>query len=170
MSTVTQEEIQSFVMPSVKLGLAVSWFANGLRSGPYQVAFVIRVSHRNVHLVTATRGIFEAVRHIDDPKLQLNADQRESGAWDFTDDHKYRIQEMTKLTERVGRIERAVATLLKKMEKPKTQRKSSPGLSDYRRLRQQVVDAGIPVKGKPSKSWLLSELEKVSNSPEKTQE
>ncbi len=86
---VEQSAIENFQMPYVKVGQPVLWFPGGLRTGkdPH-VAFVLKASQRNMSLKTIGGMRYDAVRHIDDPKLKMNEDQRENGAWDYTDEFK----------------------------------------------------------------------------------
>ena len=100
----TKAAIKAYSMPKVALGTPVLWRSRKGREP--QIAFVFRVSARNVHLATAMSGIKEAVRHEDDPKLRLNADQREMGAWDFTDHHKQQMKEREELLQRIEALER----------------------------------------------------------------
>lgn len=113
LDTMLIDKIESFVMPYVSAGVPVKWFPFGVRDGrDTEIAFVVKASGRNVNLRTAAGGFKSAVRHVDDPKLSLNAAQRESGAWDFTDDwyqsNKNRSdieKRLAQLNERVGKLE-----------------------------------------------------------------
>lgn len=87
------EDISNFTMPRPSRGQCIAWYPNGTR-GDSETAFVLSVGKRNIVLRTATGIPMETVRHIDDPKLQLNAEQRASGAWDFTE-HDKKMNEMT---------------------------------------------------------------------------
>ena len=108
----TQEEIQSFQMPEVEVGTPVTFYSNGLKEGTEpRIGFILRISRsgRNVVIRTAEGGHYESVRHIDDPKLQLNSDHRENGGWDFTEFHKQECKEREELRARVAALEFSAA-------------------------------------------------------------
>lgn len=100
-----------YVMPPVRHGQVVAWYPPTGRQEP-ESAIVIRVAPRNVHLSTATRGVREAVRHVSDPKLRLNPEQREMGAWDYTDDYKTQLQEFQQIREHIAALQRQVNVLV----------------------------------------------------------
>jgi hypothetical protein len=111
MSIPTQDQILNFEMPTIKVGAPVSFYPTGQAEGQYpQLAFVVRISRsgRNVMLRNVNGQINEAVRNIEDPKLQLNSDHRENGAWDFTDEEKRIRTDREELLERVERLETAL--------------------------------------------------------------
>lgn len=87
----TQMDLDTFKPPRVRFGQPVAHYPKGLRDANRRpdLGWVIRVMERYVHLyVVASSGgpmVLECVRHVDDPKLTLNDDQRVNGAWDFTD-------------------------------------------------------------------------------------
>lgn len=102
------DPIHAFQMPKPCMGQPVTWWPAGTRDLPGETAFVIRVGRRNIILRTASGVCMETVRHIDDPKLKLNSDQRESGAWDFTEHDKSQLEH----GKRIPALEAQVADLL----------------------------------------------------------
>lgn len=100
--------IDAYVMPKPPKGSAVLWYPHGLKTEAPEVGFANKIGHRNL-VVALIGGVFkETVRHIDDPKLTLNAAQRENGAWDFTDETKERIalrSEIGTLRDKVAELE-----------------------------------------------------------------
>lgn len=89
MSQPTQEQIDSFRPPRAKQGQSVVFWPSGVRnSRTPSLGVVFYDNGRIVSLMeVALDGrilIREGVRHVDDPKLQLNETQRENGAWDFS--------------------------------------------------------------------------------------
>jgi hypothetical protein len=86
------ELVKAFTMPKACRGQAVTWYPSGAKSSAAETAFVLEVGKRNVVLQRASGLAIASVRHIDDPKLQLSAEQRESGAWDFTDEAKQMLE------------------------------------------------------------------------------
>lgn len=101
--------INAFEMPDVHRGATVLYYSSGLRDRHQSIATVIRVGARSLMVKTAEGHIKEAVRHINDPKLTLNSDQRESGAWDFTEEYLF----MQELADRVATLEQGVAPSVK---------------------------------------------------------
>jgi hypothetical protein len=87
----TQAEIDAFKAPDVLVGQDVVFYpmahVNSRRPSLGKVIWIgqnqriVNILETDQHGKTLVR---EAVRHIDDPKLKLNEDQRENGAWDFT--------------------------------------------------------------------------------------
>lgn len=87
----TQAEIDSFQAPDVLVGQDVVYYpmahVNSRRPSLGKVIWIgqnrriVNILEVDQHGKTLVR---EAVRYIKDPKLQLNEDQREAGAWDFT--------------------------------------------------------------------------------------
>lgn len=87
----TDEEINAFVAPEVLVGQDVVFYpmahVNSRRPSLGKVIWIgqnnriINILETDQHGKTLVR---ECVRHMDDPKLRLNEDQRENGAWDFT--------------------------------------------------------------------------------------
>lgn len=162
----TQEEIRTFVMPYVQVGESVMWYPSGFKSDRNgQIAWVFRTSGRNVHLATASMGIREAVRHVNDPKLKLNSDQREMGAWDFTDYAKKHRDEVKSLQDQVSELRRQVTALVtgshpatpQKPPRKKTERKRN-GFEVYRELKQKAIDLGVEVTGRPKIDWLQEQI------------
>jgi hypothetical protein len=103
-----RDAIEAFVMPKPEIGQGVTWYSSGTRSGPGEMAFVLEVGRRNIVLQRASGTAEASVRHVDDPKLQLNEEQRATGAWDFTKRDKQLdrlLVEMTDLKERVKTLE-----------------------------------------------------------------
>lgn len=114
-ATLVEEEVRQkhdqliaeFVMPKPCRGQAVTWYSSGTRSGTGEMAWVLDIGRRNIIVNLASGVNMETVRHIDDPKLQLSADQRESGAWDFTEDSKVQLANV----KRIDALEAKVALL-----------------------------------------------------------
>lgn len=87
----TDAEINAFVAPAVLVGQDVVYYpmahVNSRRPSLGKVIWIGQNSRIvNIHEVDqhGKTLVREAVRHISDPKLKLNEDQREAGAWDFT--------------------------------------------------------------------------------------
>jgi len=118
MSSPTQEQIISFEMPKVKAGTAVLFYPTGRADSHLTVAFLVRTSRtgRNVMLKTVDGHVYDAVRHVTDPKLDINSDHRENGAWDFTDEHKQTRKECAEILSRIERLELALTPKTKKAE------------------------------------------------------
>lgn len=98
------QEIAAFVMPRPDRGQAVTWYASGTRDGVGEVAFVLEVGRRNLVVARASGLAMESVRHIDDPKLKLSVEQRESGAWDFTERDKQLDSQREQLADLTARL------------------------------------------------------------------
>jgi hypothetical protein len=150
-----RDEIRAFVMPQVALGTPVIWRPR--KGAEAEIAYVYRVGSRNVHLATATKGAKEAVRHENDPKLKLNPEQREMGAWDFTDFHKQQEAEKAVLMERLEQLERQISSLIRAGLKPKSSvaptpapKKPQPVDKEYEELKAKCSELGIMLRGRPN--------------------
>ncbi|MBR50184.1 MAG: hypothetical protein CMA83_01205 [Euryarchaeota archaeon] len=96
-----------FVMPSIEVGTPVSFYPHANTNMHPMLAFVSRVSRtgRNIMLRAHSGAVFEGVRHSDDPKLQWNADHRENGCWDYTDEWKRVEKERQEIKDRLDALE-----------------------------------------------------------------
>jgi|TARA_R100000808_G_C2154923_1_gene166444 hypothetical protein len=171
MNVPTLEEIQSFQMPSVQVGTPVEFYITGTREGTEpRIGFVLRISRsgRNVVIRTADGGHFDAVRHIADPKLQLNADQRENGAWDFTEFYKSELEERRNILERLEALEGTGPTPQNKIVAPAEipQEVESETVEEtYSGLRERAMELGIEFKGNPKRKWLEMKIGEATSQP-----
>ena len=160
MDAPTNEELHNFKMPEVVVGTPVTYYPTGMIEGSdVRVGFIIRVSRsgRNVVVRTADGGHFESVRHIDDPKLKLNVDHREAGAWDFTAFHKGELVERQEIMGRLDKLEgrkSATPPAPEKIEEP------------YSNLRAKAIELGIEFKGNPKRQWLEIKVAEYENQPQ----
>jgi len=160
-------EMEDFTMPHIQGGTTVLWYPFGIRDGNKpQVAIVTRVSGRNVNLFQMISGAnIQHSRHIDDPKLTLNADQRESGGWDYTDEFKDQVLWREEVARRLAAANSpmfpdkdADELVIEKKPVAKSVPKGREILDDYVVLRRKAIEAGVIVRGNPKKKWLLTQL------------
>ena len=103
----TPEQIaHEFVMPEVQLGTAVMFHPNHDLTHPH-LGWIVRLGKtgRNCVIRTSDRMVHDGVKHVSDPRLDWNNDHRESGSWDFTDEHKRLEKEREELKARVAALE-----------------------------------------------------------------
>ena len=112
-------------------------------------------------LRAAGGGYYESVRHIDDPKLKINSDHRENGAWDFTEYHKETKLAAATLDERLSRIE-DVMGVGKPIEEKVEKETTKPQEVKYKSLRDQALELGIEFKGNPKRQWLEEKVAALS--------
>jgi hypothetical protein len=153
----TVQEIQAFVMPSVGIGETVVWYRHGTRNSQHEIATVYKRSARNVHLLTATNGVREGVRHIDDPKLQLNPEQREMGAWDTSEFNRDLQAQIADMQDDLKELKRGMAAMIAK-PKAKPVVNENGGFAQYRRLLEKAESLGIAMEGRPKKDWLVEQI------------
>ena len=158
----TQEEIQTFKMPEVEVGTPVTFYANGLKEGTEpRIGFILRISRsgRNVVIRTAEGGHYESVRHIDDPKLQLNSDHRENGGWDFAEFHKQELKEREEIRARLAALEFSAT------KKTVRRKKASDSKTEetYSSLRERALGLGIEFKGNPKRQWLEQKVQEFES-------
>jgi len=167
------EKIENFVMPLVSSGMPVKWFPFGVRDGrDTEIAFVVKASGRNVNLRTAAGQFRSAVRHVDDPKLSLNAAQREAGAWDFTDEWYQEKKIKSDIEKRLAQLVERIGTLEVQLHRDEqdVQHKARSAASDRRgrggheryfsklsRLRKEATDRGIAW----ANDWKVSQLQEA---------
>jgi|TARA_R110002110_G_scaffold117190_1_gene289739 hypothetical protein len=143
MESVTELLQMDFDMPEVDEGTPVSYYPNGKRDTSFpRLGFVVRISRsgRNLMLRTSDGQIFDAVRHLSDPKLRINVEHRENGAWDYTDHYKKELSERENMKNRLARLEDILD--------------DKKGLGSYRALRDKAIELGIEFKGNPKRGWL----------------
>lgn len=108
----SQEAIQNFVMPEVKQGMPVRWYPHGEIDGRTpEIGFVVKVGGRSIVLRTASGMQRDTVRHIDDPKLKLSVQQRENGAWDYTEDYLSQQEYKESVQQQLDNIKKSLAQL-----------------------------------------------------------
>lgn len=100
-------ETKQYIMPKPPRGAPVVWFVHGRKSDSPEVGFVIKVGASSVTVQLASGICREAVRHIDDPRLEMNEFQRENGAWDFTEETRALVD----IRARVAELEAEVQAL-----------------------------------------------------------
>ena len=110
---VTEKEIANYEMPSIREGAPVRWYRYGTAENTAVLGFVTKVKSRSV-VIWTTHGLrYDNVRHISDPKLRMDSDQRADGAWDYTEDYKAE-QEVRELRDLVKKLDaRRIAAMEK---------------------------------------------------------
>lgn len=151
---VTQEEINAFKMPPIAQGKPVAFYPQGLRNSQKpSVGFVVSCFDRTVTVsIPETSQKHAAVRHIDDPKLRLNAAQRENGAWDFCDADKQEAAERQEFLSRLQKLERTVTALTVGHAKTGEVQEKGASIND---LRSEAKSLGIEVE----RNWGKADLE-----------
>lgn len=82
---VTDQELNSFVMPRPDVGDVVRWYRFGVANeSQASAATVTRILDSSIDVSVILGGAKFAVRHINDPRLKMSSDMRAEGAWDFT--------------------------------------------------------------------------------------
>jgi hypothetical protein len=115
------EEIAEFAMPKPCLGQSVKWYGDGTKNNKGEIAFVREVGKRNLVLGLSSGIRVDRVRHVDDPKLSLSADQRATGAWDFTDEAKQyeaNLKRLDGMEATVKAMQDRIATLEEFLNEP----------------------------------------------------
>jgi hypothetical protein len=160
----TVSNTETFEMPEVVIGTPVTFYANGMVEGTEpRIGFVVKMSRsgRNLVLRAAGGGYYESVRHIDDPKLKINSDHRENGAWDFTEYHKDALMSAKALAKRLNRIEEVMG-LGGPIEEKAEKVSAEPQEVSYKSLREQALELGIEFKGNPKRQWLEDKVAVLS--------
>lgn len=82
---VSPDELSDFQMPLPHVGQTVLWYPLG-RVDPRHVRAAIVTAVRNGSVSVWQVGAYarDGVKHVSDPRLRMNQEQRADGAWDFT--------------------------------------------------------------------------------------
>jgi hypothetical protein len=139
----------------VQHGEIFAWFPSGRSSEKPEVAYVNRINARTVSLLTATRGVKETVRHVQDPKLKGHAEQRENGAWDFSEFRKQQTELLNDIERRLKLVERLVSN--NAVSRP-TNEKLSAKQAEYQELRDKAKSLGVEMRGTPTREWLEEQI------------
>lgn len=167
MSTV-EVSVGNFVMPKVELGAIVAWYPAGQKTGRRpETGIVTGVSQRTVRVHVFDRGRFDAVRHVDDPKLALNPEQRECGAWDYTDERVAVDRRFNEIILRLESLEAKINGVAMGLEAEiarhdETDRRSENmrgTMNEYWDLHKRATELGVVMEVKrPSKEWLREQI------------
>lgn len=83
-------EIQNYTMPRAERGMPIIWYPQGVKNRNGKLAFVQKsqLGRNSVDVFVAGQRVssFSACPHVSDPRLKLGVDQRENGAWDYTEE------------------------------------------------------------------------------------
>ncbi len=111
----TKAEIDSFVAPEVLVGQDVLYYpmanVNSRKPSMGKIIWtgqnqrIVNILEVDAYGRTLVR---ECVRYITDPKLKLNEDQREFGAWDYTPFYKRECEIRDDIEERIASVEQAL--------------------------------------------------------------
>ena len=165
----SDEAILNFRMPKAPVGLQVLWYRQGTRdtTSP-EVAYMLHAGARTatLHVATTSRRI-DAVRHVDDPKLELSPDQRENGAWDYTQEYRALEQFKQNVEGRLKSIEKQLCSAIvqsesasapKKRGRPK--REGLPNhLKEYQALKQRAIELGLDLQFGMKKDEIAAAIE-----------
>jgi hypothetical protein len=100
---------QRFEMPTAGLGSTVVWYRTGYPddSKP-QTGVVVAVNSKSLDIyIPVSRVRHDVVRHVDDPRLRISAEQRASGAWDHTLEYKNTLAWRQKIEENLDSLNRS---------------------------------------------------------------
>jgi len=174
--TTSPQVYSEFTAPRCTVGMQVLWYRNGLRDRTsVEVAYMLHNGVRTSTIHASTGRRVDAVRHIDDPKLQLNADQRETGAWDFTEDYKETLAFRERVTAKLAELDRQVNALIQSGIKgsaaPKEKVRKEPGagqanLKAFHDLRRKAREMGIVVTPSMKRADIESAVEAASGQPQ----
>lgn len=82
---VSPEELSEFQMPMPHVGQTVLWYPLGrVDQRHVRAAIVTAVRNGSVSVWQVGAYARDGVKHITDPRLRMNSEQRADGAWDFT--------------------------------------------------------------------------------------
>lgn len=111
--------MMNFRMPTIQIGQSVVWHQFGQKEhGRGEISFVIAVSPsgRTIAIRRPTGHCIEGVRHINDPKLQLDIG-RENGAWEYTEEFTAYLKFRDETEQTIQMLTEDVSTLKKEIVK-----------------------------------------------------
>lgn len=147
-----RREIAEYQMPKAPVGSPVLWYRTGRANCDPMIAYMLHCGGRTCQLFLADGRRQDSVRHIDDPKLNLSVEQRESGSWDFTHGEKDLAAYKQTMEERVKALESKVEQLEAALprskseggkKKPVPSRGNPNNLKEYRDLQDKAEELGI---------------------------
>lgn len=143
-----EQEIINYKMPEIRVGAPVLWFANGSAMKEAILGWVTKLGHRGIRVHLCTGVWYDSVRHMSDPKLKMNQDQRENGAWDYTED--YRFQEEIKNLQ--GLVKQTDARHIDAMAKLQEEHAQAIKLlkAQVNELMAQMVEFSTPKEDDPA--------------------
>ena len=109
---VNMNEIENWVMPKPSRGQQVLWFPHASKHEEPEIAFIKEFGKRSV-VINVNGVAWDGVRHINDPKLELNEFQRQNGAWAFVDADNGNAD----LIQRIETLEKQVTVLMARSAK-----------------------------------------------------
>ena len=108
-----RNEISNYVMPAADRGMPIVWYPQGIANRNGKLAFVQSSHHgrNSIDVFVAGQRVssFSACPHITDPRLKLGVDQRENGAWDYTEAWKKNEEWRKKVDEAISAAPKAEA-------------------------------------------------------------
>ena len=82
---VSAEELSNCVMPAPHVGQTVLWYPHGVVDPRHErAAIVLAIRNGSISLWQVNAYARDGVKHVTDPRLRMNQEQRADGAWDFT--------------------------------------------------------------------------------------
>jgi hypothetical protein len=133
--------IVNFEAPKIPLGSPVLWYRTGTVDSKHaQLGFVIHAGHRTLTVRLSSGQRVDAVRHCTDPKLELSAEQREQGCWDYTPHYLEMERRWNDVEERLDALERQITAAITTPKKPKELNASLKEMAD---LRREAKELGI---------------------------
>lgn len=126
---VTDQELNSFVMPRPSVGDVVRWYRFGVANeSQASAATVTRILDSSIDVSVILGGAKFAVRHINDPRLRMSSDMRAEGAWDYTDAFYKQLARDSEFDQRLRELEDRLTP------------ESTSSLNDLWELRRSVKD------------------------------
>lgn len=148
--TTAQAAAGRFIMPKPELGQTVTYRALGRADDPRPtVGTVCSVRHGTVALALPGGAYRDGVKHVDDPRLTMNPEQREAGCWEFTERDR-RIDGLLASGARLAAIEAELSRLGGSVEAIETNEalwRQNPGqgakMKELWALRHKCNDLGV---------------------------
>ena len=167
----TSTDIIQFRPPQATIGTQVIWYRHGKkRTQDATIGYLVHCGNRTATIYLCTGRRVDAVRHINDPKLSLSSEQREQGAWDFTQDY-YETRDRIKFLE--GEVRKLMSAVMGDKQKSNSAEDSEVrkkrqvsenvgnGLREFRELKRKAEEMGLNHSGMRLPE-LRSAIEKAS--------
>lgn len=101
-----QAQLANYTMPKAERGMPIVWYPQGVTNRNGKLAFVqnSQLGRNSIDVFVAGQrvAIFSACPHVSDPRLKLGVDQRENGAWDYTEAWKRNEEWKKKVDEAIS--------------------------------------------------------------------
>lgn len=140
------------VQPKPTLGMIVRFYPQAsMDETRVEIGAVTKIGQSTISIcVFGTNSMRSSVKHKDDPRLKRSADQRQYGAWDFTDEWYEKMSADEYALEMLAQLDDQITSLRKALDLPQiaggTPQASANRIKaeNFGRLRRRASELEVP--------------------------